>query len=233
MRKHGYAAIAATFALGFGALVTGCASSGSSSGTAFTVPAPPPSQTEYAIQAGDVLAIQFYYHKDHDQNDILVRTDGKILLPLVGEAQAAGLTPSQLSAELAKKYTSNLKDPQVSVSIKSVYQNLVWVGGEVNKPGFVQYRPGLTAVQALLDAGGPKDTAATDECVLLQKVGRQEYRSAKLNLAKVIYEGDIKADLVLGPKDVIFVPKTGIAKANVVVEQYFIKLIPIRFGYGF
>jgi polysaccharide biosynthesis/export protein len=233
MSTRGYVATAVGLALGIGILLTGCASSREGNVGAFTVPAPPPSFSEYAIQAGDVLGVQFYYHPDHNLSEVLVRTDGMILLPLVGEVRAAGLTPAQLSAELGKKYASNLKDPVVSVSIRSVYQNLVWVGGEVIKPGFVQYRPGLTAVQALMDAGGPKDTAATEECVLLQKVGGKEYRSSKLDLAKVLNEGDTKADLTLGPKDVLFVPKSGIAQANVWVDQHIIKLIPIRFGYGF
>lgn len=232
MITRGYVATAVGLALGIGIVLAGCASAPDGP-TAFTTPAPPPSFNEYTIQNGDVLGIQFYYHPDHNINDVLVRNDGMILLPLVGEVRATGLTPAKLAAELTKKYTSNLKDPLVSVSIKSVYQNLVWVGGEVIKPGFVQYRPGLTAVQALMDAGGPKDTAATSECVLLQKVGGTEYRSSKLDLAKVLNEGDTKADLSLGPKDVLFVPKTGIAKADVWVDQHIIKLIPIRFGYGF
>jgi len=232
MMDRRYLAGAAAVVLAIGVVVSGCASGNSNPG-AFTTPAPPPSYAEYSIQPGDTLAIQFYYHPDNNLSDVLVRNDGKILLPLVGEFQASGLTPAQLSAELVKKYSANLRDPQVSVSIKSVYQNLVWVGGEVNRPGFVQYRPGMTAIQALLDAGGPKDTAATEECVLLQKAGGQDYRSSKLDLAKVLYEGDTKADLVLGPKDVLFVPKTGIAKADMWVDQHVIKLIPIRFGYGF
>ena len=233
MRTRGCMATAVGFVLGIGIVLTGCASSRDTNVGAFTTPAPPPSFNEYSIQSGDVLGVQFYYHPDHNLTEVLVRNDGMILLPLVGEVRAAGLTPVQLSAELQKKYASTLKDPVVSVSIKSVYQNLVWVGGEVFKPGFVQYRPGLTALQALMDAGGPKDTAATEECVLLQKVGGQEYRSSKLDLAKVLNEGDTKADLALGPKDVLFIPKTGIAKANVWVDQHIIKLIPIRFGYGF
>jgi protein involved in polysaccharide export with SLBB domain len=232
MSDRVYLARAAAVALAIGIAVSGCASSSSDPG-AFTTPAPPPSFAEYSIQPGDTLAVQFYFHPDHNVNDVLVRNDGKILLPLAGEFQAAGLTPSQLSGELAKKYSANLRDPQVSVSIKTVYQNLIWVGGEVNRPGFVQYRPGMTAIQALFDAGGPKDTAATEECVLLQRVGAQDYRSSKLDLAKVLYEGDTKSDLMLNPKDVLFVPKTGIAKADVWVDQHVIKLIPIRFGYGF
>ena len=75
--------------------------------------------------------------------------------------------------------------------------------------------------------------AATEECVLLQRVNAQDYRSSKIDLAKVLYEGDTKSDLMLNPKDVLFVPKTGIAKADVWVDQHVIKLIPIRFGYGF
>ena len=233
MTKRGYVATAVGLALVIGIFLAGCASSSSDRPSAFTTPAPPPSQAEYAIQRGDTLAVHFYYHRDHNQDEVLVRNDGKILLPLGGEVDAAGLTPSQLSAEIAKRYSPPLKDPAVSVSIKSVNTYLVWVGGEVNKPGFVQYRPGLTAVQALFAAGGFKDTAAADECVLLQQVGMQDYRSSKVDLAKVLYEGDTKADPVLGPKDVLFVPKSGIAKANVWVDQHIIRLIPIRFGYGF
>src|SRR5262245_47007629 len=233
MMKHCYVVSAVGITLAIGLLLAGCASSGSDTPTAFTVPAPPPSQAEYAIQPGDTLTVQFYYHPDHNLTDGLVRNDATILLPLVGEADAAGLTPSQLSAQLAKKYSANLRDPQVSVAIKNVYQNLVWVGGEVFKPGFVQYRPGLTAVQALMDAGGPKDTADAEQCVLLQKGGGQDYRSSKLDLAKVIYQGDTSGDYVLGPKDVLYIPKSGIAKADVWVDQHIIKLIPIRFGYGF
>jgi len=231
MTKHGNATTAVGLTLAIGILLTGCASSEGPG--AFSTPAPPPSLAEYVIQPGDTLGVQFYYHPDHNQNEVLVRDDGKILLPIGGEADAAGLTPSQLSAQLAKKYSSTLKDPAVSVSIKSLNQYLVWVGGEVNKPGFVQYRPGLTAVQALFTAGGLKDTAAPEECVLLQKVGMQDYRSSRVDLAKVLYQGDVKADLILAPKDVLFIPKSGIAKANIWVDQHIIRLIPIRFGYGF
>lgn len=227
MRNRRHAVIAIGLTLSITALLTGCATAPSGPG-AFVVPAPPPSQAEYIVQAGDVVQILFYYHPDHNQNDVLVRNDGKILLPLVGEVQAGGLTPAQISEEVAKKYSANLKDPKVSVSVKNVYQNRVYVGGEVNKPGFVQYRPGLTALQALLEAGGPKDTADVNETVLLQKLVENQYRSSKLDLAKVIYEGDTTADLVLGPSDVLFVPKTGIAKANLWVEQYLKNMLPFR-----
>jgi protein involved in polysaccharide export with SLBB domain len=184
---------------------------------------------EYAMQPGDILSIRFEYHPDHNQKSVVVRTDGKIMLPLVGEVEAAGLTPSELSRQLEKKYSTNLRDPRVAVSIVQVYQNLVWVGGEVKRPGFVPYRPGLTASQALVAVGGPKDTAAIHECLFLQRSGRQQYRSSKLDLSKPIVQGDLSADLALAPQDVIFVPKTPIAKADVWADQHIFKMLPIRF----
>ena len=225
LRRAG-SAILATFAIT--ALLSGCAKPPALPPPVTLAP-PPGSEVEYAIQPGDVLTIRFYYHPNHNQSAVLVRNDGRITLPLVGDVDAAGLTPSELSRQLETKYSSNLREPAIAVSIKEVYQNLVWVGGEVKKPGFVEYRPGLTAVEALVAAGGPKDSAAINECLWLQKVARQEYRSSRLDLTKPVQAGDGSTDLVLGPMDVLFVPKTTIAKVNVWVDQHIVKMIPIRF----
>jgi hypothetical protein len=64
--------------------------------------------------------------------------------------------------------------------------------------------------------------------VFLQKVGDDKYRPAKLNLSKVLEDGDVSADQALSPSDVLFVPKTGIAKLDQFVDQYILKVIPIR-----
>jgi protein involved in polysaccharide export with SLBB domain len=185
---------------------------------------------EYLIRPGDSLDIKFYYHPDHNQDNVLVRQDGKIDLPLVGDVQAADLTPSQLNRELVRRYSSNLRNPEIAVRVRteSVSQR-VFVGGEVLKPGFLVYRPGMTAVQAIIEVGGTKESAAVDTIVLLQKVGEpNQYKPTTLNLAKVIEEGDPKADQALGPADIIVVPKSGIAKLNTWVEQYIIKMMPFR-----
>lgn len=209
------------------ALLSGCSTA--SGPGAFIPLASETPHTEYIIKAGDTLTMKFYYHPDHDQ-EVVVRPDGKILFPLVGEVQAAGLSPVRLAEQIAQRYASNLRNPEVSVSVKAMSEHQVFVGGEVNRPGLVQHRPGLTAVQAMLEAGGPKNTAKVDEVVLLQKVGEAQYRASKINLAKVIEEGDTKSDLALGPSDVLFVPKTTIAKVNQFVEQYIINVLPLRSG---
>ncbi|HEV8436983.1 MAG TPA: polysaccharide biosynthesis/export family protein [Methylomirabilota bacterium] len=207
----------------------GCVSSGSGTPGPLVLPPPAAPDTEYAIQPGDTLGIRFYYHPDHDQKMVLVANDGRIMLPLVGAVEAAGLKPSELATRLETRYSSNLRDPAIAVSITQVYQDLVWVGGEVYKPGFVQYRPGLTAVQALVAVGGPRNTAAINECLLLRRIGRDGYESSRLDLTKAIESGETETDPMLGPQDVIFIPKTAVAKANMWVRQYIINMIPVRF----
>jgi protein involved in polysaccharide export with SLBB domain len=209
-------------------LVAGCATS-SEPGKFAAAPAPP-ANAEYVVQSGDTLQIKFYYHPDHDQ-EVIVRTDGKLLLPLVGEMQAAGLTPAKLADAVAKAYSTNLRDPKVSVTVKAMNENRVYVGGEVGRPGFVQYRPGLTAIQALLEVGGPKDSGKIQEVVLLQREG-QAYRASKIDLSKAIEQGDTSADAPLGPTDVIFVPKTTIAKVNQWVREHITDVIPFRAAFG-
>jgi protein involved in polysaccharide export with SLBB domain len=144
--------------------------------------------------------------------------------------QAAGLTAPQVADAITKRSSTSLRDPKVAVNVRALNATRVFVGGEVFKPSFVTYTPGLTAVQAVMQVGGWKDTADLQEVVLLQKIseGSNEYRPSKINLAKVVELGDTKADIVLGPSDVLVFPKTGIARANLWVQQYIINMIPIR-----
>lgn len=232
MRKRGSGAmvVLGLIAVTVGSLLTGCASNEPKGPQAFVMPAPPQEQGEYVIQPGDTIDITFYYHPDNSQQNLLVRPDGKIYMPLIGEIQAGGLTAPQLTAEITKRSSVNLRDPKVAVNVRAMNQNRIFVGGEVFKPGFVNYTAGLTAVQAAVQVGGWKDTADLQEVVLLQKVNEKdnEYRPTKINLAKVVDLGDVKADIVLGPSDVLVFPKTGIAKANLWMQQYIINMIPIR-----
>ena len=225
----------ATVALGsmlaIAAVLGGCASSSSDkSAQAFVMPAPPQEQSEYIIQPGDSIDVSFYYHPDNNQQNLLVRPDGKVFLPVVGEVQAGGLTAPQLADAIQKRSAATLRDPKVSVNLRTMNQTRIFVGGEVARPGFVNYSPGMTAVQALMQVGGWKDSADLKEVVLLQKVADtgNEYRPTKIDLQRVINDGEVKSDIVLNPSDIIVLPKTGIARANLWMQQYVINMIPIR-----
>ena len=57
---------------------------------------------DYLIERGDTVAVKFYFHPDHDQ-EVVVRQDGKLLMPLMGDVQAAGVTPAQLGEQIAQR----------------------------------------------------------------------------------------------------------------------------------
>jgi protein involved in polysaccharide export with SLBB domain len=103
----------------------------------------------------------------------------------------------------------------------------------VTRPGLIPYRRGLTMVQAIMEAGGPKDTARVDQVVFMQRIREDHYLVSKVDLAKVLENGQTSADPALGPADVIFVPKSTIAKMNLFVQQYIMNLLPIKPGLSF
>jgi protein involved in polysaccharide export with SLBB domain len=215
------------FPIVFGAIwLTACATPSASS---FKTAVPTTADRPYLVQPGDTLVLKFTYHPDYNQ-EAVVRPDGKFALPLIGELNAAGASPVSIAGDVARRYSTNLREPEVSVSVKPSEQR-VYVGGEVEKPGFVVYRPGLTALQAMLEAGGPKLSAKIRDVVLFQREGGGEYRASKIDLAKPLEEGDTAGDVGLAPSDVLFVPKTRIAKLNAWVEQYFTRLLPIKPGF--
>ena len=202
----------------------------SSPATADTRKTPPPAE-EYRIQAGDQLDIKFYYNKDLNEQ-VTVRPDGRISLQLVKTVVAAGLTPEQLTDHLKKAYGAQLKNPEITVIVRSFGSQRVYVDGEVNKPGLVNLVDPTTALQSISQAGGLKDSARTDEVILIRRSADNKFTATMLNLEKALDGTDTKQDIVLMPLDIIYVPKSHIANVNVWVDQYIRKNIPVTMGIG-
>jgi polysaccharide export outer membrane protein len=179
----------------------------------------------YLIKIGDTLDIRFY--KTPELNlEVPVRSDGKISLELIGDIQAAGLQPEQLSGTLRERYAGELTDPRVSVIVRK-FGGGVWIGGEVKNPSRVSYLSGMTALQAIHRAGGFLDTARTTHVVLIRLEGNQ-YHGYLLPLDKVQTGKDLTVDVALQPSDIIHVPKTAVANVDLFVDQYFKKMLPVN-----
>ena len=140
---------------------------------------------------------------------------------------AAGRPPTQVADEIEKAYSVSLRQPKVAVFVKAMKERQIYVGGEVNKPGYLPYRKGLTALQASLASGGFKDSAKVEEVVVLKRVG-EGYHATKIDLSKALEVGDPEADRELGPTDVVFVPKTTVAKVGLWVQQHILDIVPFR-----
>ena len=107
----------------------------------------------YLIGAQDVLDISVW--KEPDVSRVVpVRPDGKISLPLLNDVQAAGLTPSQLAAQITDSLKKYVTTPQVTVIVTTINSQRVYILGEVTRPGAYPILPGMSVLQALSSAGG-------------------------------------------------------------------------------
>lgn len=182
---------------------------------------------EYLIQRGDQLDIKFFYNPELNET-VTVRPDGKISLQLVDEVQAAGLKPSQLDSDLTEKYSHELKKPTVTVIVKSFEGQRIYVGGEVNRQGLIKFTGGLTPLQAVLEAGGFMETASPESAIVIRRGPENKPVPIEMNLIEAMQGISGKADFALQPSDVVYVPKTTIAKVNTFVHQYIERLLLFR-----
>ena len=180
--------------------------------------------TPYFIQPGDQLDIKFFYNSEINET-VTVRPDGKISLQLIDEVQAAGLKPLQLDDLLTEKYGQELKKPVITVIVRSFSSQRVYVGGEVSKQGLINLRAGMTPLQAVLNAGGFKETAKPESAIVIRKGLDNRPVPIKMDLTDAMYGKSGNADFLLQPYDIVYVPKTTIARANKFVNQYIEKLL--------
>jgi protein involved in polysaccharide export with SLBB domain len=183
--------------------------------------------TEYIIQRGDQLDIKFFYNPELNET-VSVRPDGKISLQLIDDVQAAGLTPSQLDKFLTEKYSQELKKPVVTIIVRSFTGQRVYVGGEVKTQGLIDLAAGMTPLQAVINAGGFMETAKPEGAIIIRKGPDNRPIPIRMDLSNVMDGKGGGADFKLQPSDIVYVPKTFIAKANKFVNQYIERLILFR-----
>src|SRR5258707_10087811 len=108
---------------------------------------------DYVIGPDDVLDVSVWKEQELTRS-LQVRPDGKISMPLLGDVQAAGLTPVQLGQSVSEKLKKYLTAPQVTVILTQINSQRVYVMGEVTRPGAYPVLPGMTILQAITSAGG-------------------------------------------------------------------------------
>lgn len=187
----------------------------------------------YYIQPGDQLDIKFFYNPELNES-LTVRPDGKISLQLVDEVQAAGLKPLELDDELTKKYAYELKKPMITVIVKSFAGQRIYVGGEVYRQRLMTLTAGMTPLQAVFNAGGFKETAKPESTIVIRKGPGNKPVPIKMDLGDAMHGKSGSAHFLLQPDDIVYVPKSAIAKANKFVNQYIESLLLFRgVSFGF
>jgi len=156
------------------------------------------------LASGDVVKLTFSAAPELNQSQ-KVRSDGKLSLPLVGEVDAAGKTIGQLQGDLIQLYKSQLKTPEVTVSLETSLTTVV-VSGAVNHPAKIAFERPTTVFQAIMEAGGPSEYGTLKKVRLVRTVNGVQ-KSQVMNVQDTLVSQGTKPFYVRDG-DVIYVPQT-------------------------
>ncbi|MEM7503399.1 MAG: polysaccharide biosynthesis/export family protein [Pseudomonadota bacterium] len=129
-----------------------------------------PQDDVYLVKAGDQLEVSVWKEADLKLN-VLVRPDGGFSFPLAGDIRAAGKTVDAIRVELAQKLTRFIPDPVVTVMVTAIGGNMIYVIGQVNKPGSYIMNPRIDVMQALSIAGGATAFASLNDIKIIRRTG--------------------------------------------------------------
>lgn len=163
------------------------------------VAAAPVDPRTYVIGAQDVLTIRVWREPDFS-GSVIVRPDGKITLPLVGDIDAAGLTPESLTVRVTEALGKVLNKPEVMVSVQSVQSKRFFVSGKVSRSGAVPLVVPTTVLQALSSVG-LGEWAKKSKIIIMRGTER-----LKFNYDEVIKGKKLEQNIYLQDGDHIFVP---------------------------
>ncbi len=184
------------------AVAAGCQTQAPQPGGAKEQTSTPPAVI--VLREGDLLKISFPGSPTLDTTQ-QIRRDGKITLPLVGEVQAAGTTTEALQQDLVKLYAPQLSSKEVLVTLTSS-SFPVFVTGSVIRPGKIVSDHPITALDAIMEAGGVDYTKANLRAVRVLRHNGDRVENYTLNL-KLILEGKDSKPFYLQPSDIVFVPE--------------------------
>jgi polysaccharide biosynthesis/export protein len=174
-----------------------------------------PREERYTLHAGDVLDVQFRYTPEFNQT-LSVQPDGYVSLEIGGDVKVAGRTLQEVRNLILVKARTRLESPEVTVILKEFQKPYIVVAGEVNQPGKLELREKLTAIQAVLLAGGLKETAKSSQVLVFRKLNGDTAEVKLLNFKTLKKTSDLESDLVLQSGDMILVPRNRISK----IERY-------------
>jgi len=158
----------------------------------------------YRIQPGDVLVVSVWKEQDL-QSEVLVRPDGGLSFALVGDVQASGRTIEELRATVDERLRKYIPNPSVTIAVKQIGGNRVYVLGKVNRPGEFPFSRPIDVMQALSLAGGATSFASLDDIQILRReAGRQT--ALRFRYSEVERGQKLDQNILLRSGDTVVVP---------------------------
>jgi polysaccharide export outer membrane protein len=163
-----------------------------------------PAMTDsYVIDASDMITVTVFKEPTLS-GGLLVRPDGMISMPLLGDIKASGKTPLQLADEISSKLKQYIQDPNVTVVLGQMNSKKVYLMGEIGRTGPLEMTPGMTLLEAIATAGGLGPYANAKKIYILRNEGGKQQK-IPVQYKKAL-RGDGSLNLILHPGDTIVVP---------------------------
>ena len=167
------------------------------------------SVAEYQIGVGDQLNVNVWRNPELSLV-VPVRPDGKISLPLVGDAQAAGLTVNELNSGLQSSLSNFIRNPQVTVIVTAAdstdYQRRVRITGAVENPISIAHREGITVLDLVLEAGGLSEFAVPNKAVIYRRTD-SGVKAFSVRVGDILNKGRLTTNYELVPSDILTIPE--------------------------
>ena len=158
----------------------------------------------YLVQPGDILKVSVWNEPDL-QLEVLVRPDGGFSIPLAGDVLAEGKTVKTLRIEIKQRLEKLIPDSDVTVTVKQLIGNKVYVIGQVNRPGeYVMSRP-MDVMQALTVAGGTTRFAALNDIKILRRMESKQ-EAIQFKYGDVEKGTNLEQNIYLQSGDIVVVP---------------------------
>ena len=159
----------------------------------------------YLVQPGDILEISVWKEEDLHR-EALVRPDGRFSFPLVGDIDGTDRTVEELQLQVVQRLDKYIPNPVVTVTVKNILGNKIYVLGQVNRSGEFIVNPRVDVMQALSLAGGTTPFAALNEIIILRRELDGTQRAMKFRYKNVARGRDLEENIILVSGDTVVVP---------------------------
>ncbi|MDE2005346.1 MAG: polysaccharide export protein [Rhodospirillales bacterium] len=198
-------------AIAFGLSLLGGCATGSGPTAAELGPATAQDQSEYVIGSGDTLSVFVYQAPELSEAGVAVRPDGRISIPLVQDIRAAGDTPPQLAKRIAARLKKFVKDPNVTVIVRSFvgpFDRQIRVIGQATAPEAIPYRDGMTVLDVMVATKGLTRFAAGNSAFVMRREADGKDKKIHVRLDSLLNHGDMSQNIRMRPGDTLVIPET-------------------------
>ena len=174
--------------------------------------------SQYTLGKDDIIEVLVLRHSEVS-GEYIINSEGKIQYEFIGDIKLKGLKKDEVKTLLIERLSEYIISPDVTIKIIGYYSKIVYVVGEVARPGKVYMRGDtITVREALVMAGLPLLTGKITHTRLITPSDTGKVERKAVNVHKLLYEGDLRENLVMKPGDTLYIPPTFMAKALRVIQ---------------